>query len=161
MIHQDKTQNLVTEYTSLCLAIDKLLDKQTKSWGCFQVKKEADFYSLMIPSLPSFKLYQNQKTIIYRGYWRRDQELPIASDTKSFPPSLWVKKKQKKVAPLKKTEAAKKQRIYEITYNYESSSEMMVVNQLIAEFIRSKIIKNIVAVPDNEIFPLVLITRPQ
>ena len=43
MIHQDKTQNLVTESTYLCLAIDKLLDKQTKSWGCFQAKKEADF----------------------------------------------------------------------------------------------------------------------
>ena len=161
MIHQDKTQNLVTEYTSLCLAINKLLDKQTKSWGCFQVKKEADFYSLIIPSLPIFKLYQNSKTIIYRGYWRRDQELPIATDTKSFPPSLWVKKKQKKVAPTKKTEQAKKQRTYEISYNYESSSEMMVVNQLLAEFIRTKIINSIVTIPENEIFPLVLITRPQ
>ena len=161
MISQDKTKNLVIEYTSLCIAINKLLDKQTKSWGCFQVHQEADFYSLTIPSLPRFKLFQNQKTIIYRGYWRRDQELPIASDTKSFPPSLWVKKKQKKVAPLKKTEPAKKQRIYEISYNYESSSEMMVVNQLIADFIRAKIVSSIVTVPDNEIFPLVLINRPQ
>ena len=195
MIYQDKTRDLVNQYTSLSLAINKLLERQEKNWGCFQVQKEGDFYSLYIPALPSFKLYQNTKSIIYRGYWRRNKELPKATDTKSFPPDLWIKKKQKKVAIKKNVvgknsntqknknekpslidesvsfskkikistsrDVIKKQRIYEIVYRYNPNVELRVVNQLIAEFLKEKITASIVSVPEDEIFPLVLVGNPE
>ena len=195
MIYQEKTRDLVARYTSLSLAISKLLERQEKNWGCFQVEKEGDFYSLYIPTLPSFKLYQNTKSIIYRGYWRQNKELPKPTDTKSFPPDLWIKKKQKKVAVSKnivgKTQnkqnnkneklsvidesgtfsrknkrstskdVIKKQRIYEIVYRYNPNPEIRVVNQLIAEFLQEKINTSIVTVPENEIFPLVLVGNPE
>lgn len=183
MIYQEKTKNLVAEYTSLSLAINKLLEKQEKNWGCFQVKKEGDFYSLNIPSLPSFKLYQNPKSIVYRGYWRQSQESFSATDTKSFPPDLWIKKKQKKVTIRKDSpnqeveeekqhilefnsleknkiqDITKKQRIFEIVYRYNPTVEIRIINQLVADFLKEKITSNIISVPETEIFPLVLVAQ--
>lgn len=161
MIYQEKTKDLVADYTSLSLAIHKLLEKQEKNWGCFQVTKEGDFYSLDIPALPSFKLYQNTKSIVYRGYWRQSKELPLATDTKSFPPDLWIKKKQKKVTQGKRAEIVKKQRIFEIVYRSNPAVEIRVINQLIADFLKEKIASNIVSVPENEILPLVLVGQPE
>lgn len=189
MIYQEKTRDIVAEYTSLSLAISKLLEKQEKGWGCFQVNKEGEFSCLSVPALPSFKLYQNTKSIIYRGYWR-GLEIPNPTDTKSFPPDLWIKKKNKKVtlrqsgsrekveenklqlidrsqfdSPAYKAKnlvnVDKKQRIYEIVYRYNPSVEIRVINQLIADFLKEKIKANIVSVPDDEIFPLVIVGNPQ
>ena len=157
MIYQEKTKDLVPEYTSLSLAIDKLLAKQEKNWGCFQVIKEGDFYSLLIPALPSFKLYQNPKSIVYRGYWRRNRELPSATDTKNFPPDLWIKKKQKKVTLGKKLNIVKKQRIFEIVYRNNPTFEIKLVNQLVANLLKEKIESDLINVPDDEMFPLVLV----
>lgn len=161
MIYQEKTKDLVAEYTSLSLALDKLLERKEKNWGCFQVTKEKDFYSLYIPSLPSFKLYQNTKSIVYRGYWRQEKGLPVATDTKSFPPDLWIKKKQKKVTRSNKTNIVQKQRIFEIVYRYNPAVEIRMINQLVADFLKEKITSSIVSVPENEIFPLVLVGQPQ
>ena len=193
MVYQERIQDTVAEYASLSLAIDKLMEGKEKSWGCFQVKKEGEFNSLYIPALPSFKLYQNVKSIIYRGYWRKDNSLPKPTDTKSFPPDLWIKKKQKKVTIRQKVakrnpetsqnddqrliyqfqspsdeliskkapDAIKKQRIYEIVYRYHPAVEVRVVNQLVANFVKEKIIASIVAVPEEEIFPLVLVGNPE
>lgn len=161
MIYQEKTKDLVAEYTSLFLAINKLLERQEKNWGCFQVIKEKDFYSLYIPALPSFKLYQNTKSIVYRGYWRQEKGLPIATDTKSFPPDLWIKKKQKKVTQGKKIDTVKKQRIFEIVYRYNPAVEIRMINQLVADCLKEKITSSIVSVPEDEIFPLVLVGQPQ
>ena len=182
MIYREKTKNLVAEYTSLSLAINKLLEKQEKKWGCFQVTKEGDFYSLNIPSLPSFKLYQNPKSIVYRGYWRQSQESFSATDTKSFPPDLWIKKKQKKVTIRKNSPSQevekhilelnsleenkiqdinKKQRIFEIVYRYNPTVEIRMINQLVADFLKEKITSNIISVPETEIFPLVLVAQPE
>jgi hypothetical protein len=96
MSYSEKNKDFVPEYTSLSLAIDKLFERQEKDWGCFQVKKEGEFYSLFVPALPSFKFYQNPKSLIYRGYWQ-ERELPNPTDTKRFPPDLWIKKKSQKV----------------------------------------------------------------
>ena len=186
MIYREKTKNLVAEYTSLSLAINKLLEKQEKNWGCFQVTKEGDFYSLNIPGLPRFKLYQNPKSIVYRGYWRQNQEPFSATDTKNFPPDIWVKKKQKKVtirkdSPSKEVEEeekqhilelnsleenkiqdfTKKQRIFEIVYRYNPTVEIRMINQLVADFLKEKITSNIISVPETEIFPLVLVAQPE
>ena len=92
-ITSDKAKN----YHSLSLAISKLFDKQEKGYGCFQVQKEGEFFSLNIPTLPSFKFYQNPKSLIYRGYWRNSKGLPKPTDTRAFPPDLWIRKKQKQV----------------------------------------------------------------
>jgi hypothetical protein len=182
MIYREKTKNLVAEYTSLSLAISKLLEKQEKNWGCFQVTKEGDFYSLNIPNLPSFKLYQNPKSIVYRGYWRQSQESFSATDTKNFPPDLWIKKKQKKVTIRKDSQnreeekhilqlnsseenkiqyLTKKQRIFEIVYRYNPTVEIRMINQLVADFLKEKITSNIISVPETEIFPLVLVAQPE
>ena len=182
---QIKNQDLVSKYTSLSLAIERLLEKQEKDYGCFQTAKEGEFSALYVPSLPSFKLYQNPKSLIYRGYWRTDKELPKPTDTKAFPPDLWIRKKQKKVAisqNLTRNETdikakqqiyefkspqidganrvktiTKKQRVYEIVYRYHPAIEVRVVNQLVANFLKQKIEASITSVPEEEIFPLVLI----
>lgn len=179
------TSNLADDYNSLCLAIAKLFDKQEKSYGCFQVQKEGEFYALNIPSLPSFKFYQNPKSIIYRGYWRTASSLPKPTDTRTFPPDLWIKKKQKQVqvnpinkpldskpkakqwidltgtrSSVKSSRSSKKQRIYEIVYRYNPAQEVMRVNQILAACLRDKINGELVEVPE-EMFPLVLIGNPE
>ena len=153
MVYQDSAANLVQKFPSLSLTISKLLDKREKNYGTFQVAKEADFYSLYIPSLPSFKLYQNEKSNVYKGYWR-ESELPDLKD-RSCKPDLVIRKKQKQV-PQRKTNKLIKQRIYEIVYKYNSSPEIRFVNQLLASFIQSKIESSITSVPMDEMMPLVL-----
>ena len=55
------SSNLTNNFTSLNLAIGKLIDKQEKDWGYFQVKKEEEFYSLHLPFLPCLRLYQRNE----------------------------------------------------------------------------------------------------
>ena len=152
-MNQDSTVNLAQKLPSLSLTIGKLLDKREKNYGTFQVAKEEDFYSLYIPSLPSFKLYQNEKSHVYKGYWR-EYDLPDLKD-RSCKPDLVIRKKQKQV-PLRKTNKLTKQRIYEIVYKYDTSPEIRLVNQLLASFIQSKIESSITAEPMGEMMPLVL-----
>jgi hypothetical protein len=194
MIYSEKTRDIIPEYTSLSLAIDKLFERQEKDWGCFQVKKEGEFSSLFVPALPSFKFYQNPKSLIYRGYWR-ERGLPNPTDTKRFPPDLWIKKKNQKVT-IRKTvertkiedinseentkekaskpqlidnrfrykearEIEKKQRIYEIVYRHNSAVEIRVINQIIADFLKEKIKANLVSIPEDEIFPLIIVGNPE
>lgn len=184
MIYQEKTKYLVADYTSLSLAINNLLSKKEKKWGCFQVTKEENFYSLNIPNLPSLKLYQNPKSIVYRGYWRQSQESFSATDTKNFPPDIWIKKKQKKVTIRKDSQSktvaerkqpifdlyseenkiqdiTKKQRIFEIVYRYKPTVEIRLINQLVADFLKEKIRSDIISVPEDEIFPLVLVSQAE
>jgi len=152
-VNQDSTVNLAQKLPSLSLTIGKLLDKREKNYGTFQVAKEEDFYSLYIPSLPSFKLYQNEKSHVYKGYWR-EYDLPDLKD-RSCKPDLVIRKKQKQV-PLRKTNKLTKQRIYEIVYKYDTSPEIRLVNQLLASFIQSKIESSITTEPMGEMMPLVL-----
>ena len=153
MVNQDNSVSLVQQFPSLSLAISKLLDKQEKNYGIFQVAKEADFYSLYIPGLPSFKLYQNVKSHVYKGYWQ-EYDLPDLKD-RSCKPDLVVRKKQKQV-PQGKTKKLVKQRIYEIVYDYNTAPEVRFVNQLVASFIQEKIESTITTAPLNEMIPLVL-----
>lgn len=153
MVTQDSAVNLVKNFPSLSLTISKLLDKREKNYGTFQVAKEEDFYSLYIPSLPSFKLYQNEKSHVYKGYWR-EYDLPDLKD-RSCKPDLVIRKKQKQV-PLRKTNKLIKQRIYEIVYKYDTSPEIRLVNQLLASFIQSKIESSMTDAPMGEMMPLIL-----
>ncbi|ELS01976.1 hypothetical protein Xen7305DRAFT_00016850 [Xenococcus sp. PCC 7305] len=153
MVTQDSSADLAQKFPSLSLTISKLLDKREKNYGTFQVAKEAGFYSLYIPSLPSFKLYQNDKSHIYKGYWR-EYGLPDLKD-RSCKPDLVIRKKQKQV-PLRKTNKLIKQRIYEIVYKYDTSPEIRSVNQLLASFIQSKIESSMSSASMEEMMPLVL-----
>lgn len=153
MVHQDSSVNILQKFPSLSLTLSKLLDKREKDYGTFQVIKEADFYSLYIPSLPSFKLYQNDKSHVYKGYWR-DQGIPDLKD-RNDKPDLVIRKKQKQV-PRGKTQKLVKQRIYEIVYKYNSSPEIRFINQLLASFIQSKIEASTNSVSMEEMMPLVL-----
>ena len=152
-MNQDNSVSLVQQFPSLSLTINKLLDKREKRYGVFQVAKEADFYSLYIPGLPSFKLYHNEKSHVYKGYWQ-EYDLPDLKD-RSCKPDLVVRKKQKQV-PRGKTQKLVKQRIYEIVYDNNTVPEVRFINQLIASFIQEKIESSITDVPLNEIMPLVL-----
>lgn len=157
MINQIDTKTLAIQLPSLTSAIDKLLSKQEKSWGYFQVQKEGDFYSLFIPAIAIFKLYQNPKSHIYRGYWRDlyDSELPDLK-AKSDKPDIYIKKKQKQVRGKRLTDPIKKQRILEITYRYNTCPEIQQIDRIIVEFIRDRIQENISFSPAEEIMPLVL-----
>ena len=105
--------------------------------------------------MPSFKLYQNEKSNVYKGYWRKyDHDLPDLKD-RSCKPDLVIRKKQKQV-PQNKTKKLLKQRIYEIVYKYDPAPEIRLVNQLLASFIQSKIESNISSIPMDEMMPLVL-----
>lgn len=93
---RNQTKELINNLPGLLIAIHKLLEKQEKDFGCFQVKKESDFCSLYIPSFPSFKLYQNPRTHVYKGYWQTSDILPDIKDRKNKP-HISVKKKQTSV----------------------------------------------------------------
>lgn len=172
-MYQTKTSELINNLPGLLLAINKMLAQQEKDFGCFQVKKESDFYSLYIPSFPSFKLYQNSRNHVYKGYWQTSDILPDIKD-RSNKPQIHIKKKQKQVTdsknirlvqgtpPLKGgacLDFVKKQRIYEVMYQYDPSPEIRLVNQIIATCLKEKIVASISSVPANEIMPLVLITE--
>ena len=157
-MYQTKTSELINNLPGLLLAINKMLDQQEKDFGCFQVKKESDFYSLYIPSFPSFKLYQNSRNHVYKGYWQTSDILPDIKD-RSNKPQIHIKKKQKQVTDSKNIRLVKKQRIYEVMYQYDPSPEIRLVNQIIATCLKEKIVASISSVPANEIVPLVLITE--
>lgn len=144
------------ELTCLSLAINKLFDKQEKDWGYFRIKKEEDFYSLYLPYLPSLKLHQKPNYQIYKLYWR--SYVPELND-KSEKPNIYVRKKSKNVYDKKNPKLAKKQRIYEILYQYDSRAEINFINKILTELIREKIIASLSEIPENEMMPLVLIAQ--
>jgi hypothetical protein len=157
MINQIEVKTLALEFPSLASAVDKLLNKQEKSWGYFQIKKEGDFYSLFIPAIATLKLYQNPKSHVYKGYWRAlyDSELPDLK-AKSEKPDIYIKKKQKQVPSKRLTDPMKKQRILEITYRYNTCPEIQQIDRIIVEFIRDRIQESISFSPAEEIMPLIL-----
>lgn len=150
----------LVELPSLALAIDTLLNRNEKTWGCFQVKKEADFYSLYIPALFCLKLYKSPKSQNYKGYWRNPNQdtLPDIKD-KNDKPDIYLRNKTKQVSDIKKPRLIKKQRVIEIKYLYNSCPEIRYLNQIITNKIRDRIMENISFVPGEEIMPLVLVTE--
>jgi len=145
-----------SEFTCLSLAINKLFDKQEKDWGYFRIKKEEDFYSLYLPFLPSLKLYQKPNYQIYKLYWRN--YIPELND-RAEKPNIYVRKKSKNVYDKKNPKLAQKQRIYEIIYQYDSFAEINILNKILTELIREKILASLSEIPQNEMMPLVLITE--
>ncbi len=167
MVYQQQKQANFSELTSLSLALNCLLNKTEKSWGYFQVQKEEDFYSLVIPSLPSFKLYTNPKSIGYKGYWREGQEqfLPNIKD-KNEKPDLYTRRKTKQVEVAHKSQKSsgtpqskifKKQVTFEVNYRYHHCPEVRHLNKIIAQFISDRIAADVTFSPTEEIMPLVLI----
>lgn len=153
----------LTNLTSLGLTLDILLNRQEKDWGCFQVIKEEDFYSLYIPTLDSFKLYKNPKSENYKGYWRNylSEILPDVKN-RDEKPDIFLRNRSKQVEQKKKNSqmtVRKKQRIIDVKYRYNSCPEMYRLNKVIAERIRDRISSNITFVPGAEIMPLVLATE--
>jgi hypothetical protein len=149
MVPISSSTNFVDQFPSLSLAIAKLFDKQEKDWGYFQVKKEEDrLYYLYIPSLPSLKFYQNPDKQIYRAFW---------GDNKN--PAVSVKKKQRKFYDPDNPRLEKKQRIYEVVYQYDSRTEIHAIAKILADVIRDKIKESISFVSEDEVMPLVIVTE--
>ena len=148
---------------SLGLALEILLNRQEKDWGCFQVTKEGEFYSLSIPTLDSFKLYKNPKSENFRGYWRNPyQEVLPDVKNRAEKPDVFLRNRSKQVDDKKKNAALsirKKQRIIDVKYRFHSCPEMYRINQMIAKLIRDRIASNITFDPGIEIMPLVLATE--
>lgn len=145
------------------LTLDILLNRQEKDWGCFQVVKEAEFYSLYIPSLQSFKLYKNPKSENFKGYWRNpyQEDLPDVKNREEKP-DIFLRNRSKQVEDKKKNSAIttrKKQRIIDIKYRFNSCPEMYRLNQIIAKLIRDRITSNVTFDPGSEIMPLVIATE--
>lgn len=153
----------VAHLPSLGLALDILLNRQEKDWGCFQVAKEGDFYSLSIPTLDSFKLYKNPKSENFRGYWRNPyQEVLPDVKNRAEKPDVFLRNRSKQVDDKKKNAGLsirKKQRIIDVKYRFHSCPEMYRINQMIAKLIRDRIAGNITFDPRTEIMPLVLATE--
>ena len=148
---------------SLGLALDILLNRQEKDWGCFQVAKEGEFYALYIPTIDSFKLYKNPKSENYRGYWR-DPKSEVLPDVKnrSEKPDVFLRNRSKQVDDKKKNSTLtirKKQRIIDVKYRYNPCPEMYRLNQIIARLIRDRLESNLTFDPATEIMPLVLATE--
>ena len=153
----------VDNLPSLGLALDILLNRQEKDWGCFQVVKEGEFYALYIPTIDSFKLYKNPKSENYRGYWRNPvlETLPDVKN-RSEKPDVFLRNRSKQVEDKKKNSALtirKKQRIVDVKYRYNSCPEMYRLNQMIAKLIRDRLNSNLTFNPATEIVPLVLATE--
>ena len=148
---------------SLELTLDILLNRQEKDWGCFQVVKEGEFYTLYVPTLQSFKLYKNPKSENFKGYWRNPYQ-EVLPDVKSREekPDVFLRNRSKQVEDKKKKAALtvrKKQRIIDVKYRFNACPEMYRLNQMIAKLIRDRIASNITFDPATEIEPLVLATE--
>ena len=153
----------VANLPSLELALNILINRQEKDWGCFQVVKEEDFYALYIPTLDSFKLYKNPKSENYRGYWRNNLS-EILPDVKNRQekPDVFLRNRSKQIEENKKNSrlnVRKKQRIIDVKYRYNSCPEMYRLNQMIAKLIRDRLANNATFDPGTEIEPLVLATE--
>jgi len=159
----------VADLPSLALTLNILLDKQEKDWGCFQVKKEAEFYALYIPSLLSLKLYKNPKSENYKGYWRdsRLNELPDLKN-RAEKPDIYLTNRSKQVEEIKQIKKSgliktqrtlKKQRIIDVKYRYNSCPEIHRLNQVIANLIRDRVQNSVTFTPGLEVMPLVLATE--
>ncbi len=160
MNSQSTSPPSITELPSLKLTLDILLNRQEKDWGCFQVVKEEEFYTLYIPTLGSFKLYKNPKSENYKGYWR-DYRSNILPDIKNSAekPDIFLRNRSKQVEEKKKNSQLtirKKQRIIDVKYNYNPCPEIYRLNQMIAQLICDRIASNITFSPAEEIMPLVL-----
>ena len=156
-ISKTNSNDLVTNFTSLNSAISKLIDKQEKDWGYFQVKKEEEFYSLYIPFLPCLRLYQNTTSNIYKAYWSNPKEpVPDLKDRTKLP-QIYIKKKTKKVYDPKQPRLQKKQKTYEVVYQYDSRKEIHLISKIVADAIRDKVEQGVSSVPQNEIMPLVMV----
>ena len=158
-ISRTNSSNLTTNFTSLNSAISKLIDKQEKDWGYFQVKKEKEFYSLHIPFLPCLRLYQNTTTNIYKAYWSNSKDSVPDLKDKTQPPQIYIKKKTKKVYAPQQPRLQKKQKIYEVIYQYDSRTEINRISKIVANAIRDKIEQDVSNFPQDEIMPLVLVTE--
>ena len=152
----------VVNLPSLELTLDILLNRQEKDWGCFQVVKEGEFYTLYIPTLQSFKLYKNPKSENFKGYWRNPYQ-EVLPDVKSREekPDIFLRNRSKQVEDKKKKAVTvrKKQRIIDVKYRFNACAEMYRLNQMIAKLIRDRIASNITFDPGTEIEPLVLATE--
>ena len=151
------SSDLITNFTSLNSAIGKLIDKQEKDWGYFQVIKEEEFYSLHIPFLPCLRLYQNTTSNIYKAYWSNPKESVPDLKDRSKPPQIYIKKKTKKVYDPQQPRLQKKQKIYEIIYQYDSRREIHLISKIVANAIRDKVEQNVSNAPQDEIMPLVMV----
>ena len=163
MYSQQNYPTSVIDLPSLELTLDILLNRQEKDWGCFQVVKEGEFYSLYIPTLRSFKLYKNPKSENFKGYWRNPyQEVLPDVKNREEKPDIFLRNRSKQVEDKKKNAALtarKKQRTIDVKYRFNSCPEMYRLNQMIAKQIRDRIASNITFDPGSEIMPLVLATE--
>lgn len=151
----------IADLPSLELSLDILLNRQEKDWGCFQVVKEGEFYTLLIPTLESFKLYKNPKSENYKGYWRNPylETLPDVK-SRSEKPDIFLRNRSKQVAEKKKNQTIyKKQRIIDVKYRYNSCPEIYRLNQMIAQLLRDRLTSIQTFDPGTEIMPLVLTTE--
>ena len=163
MNSQQQYPTSVTNLPSLELALNIMLDRQEKDWGCFQVVKEEDFYALYIPTIDSFKLYKNPKSENYRGYWRNhlSNVLPDVKNRQEKP-DVFLRNRSKQVQEKRKNSSLttyKKQKIIDVKYRYNPCPEMYRLNQMIAKLIRDRIASNVTFDPGTEIMPLVLATE--
>lgn len=153
------SNNITTNFTTLNSAISKLIDRQEKDWGYFQVKKEENFYSLHMPFLPCLRLYQNTTSNIYKAYWSNPKESVPDLKDKAQSPQIYIKKKTKKVYDPKQPRLQKKQRIFEVIYQYDSRTEIHLISKVFANAIRNKIEQDVANFPKDEIMPLVMVTE--
>jgi hypothetical protein len=163
MNSQSQYPTSVADLPSLELALNILLNRQEKDWGCFQVVKEKEFYALYIPTMDSFKLYKNPKSENYRGYWRNytSEILPDIKNSQEKP-DIFLRNRSKQVEekkPNSKLTLRRKQRIIDVKYRYNSCPEMYRLNQMIAQLICDRLATNITFSPAEEIMPLILATE--
>ena len=151
--------NLTSNFTTLNLAISRLIDRQEKDWGYFQVKKEENFYSLHIPFLPCLRLYQNTNSNIYKAYWSNPKESVPDLKDKTQLPQIYIKKKTKKVYDPKQPRLQKKQRIFEVIHRHDSRTEIQMISKVVANVIRDDIEQNVADFSQDEIMPLVMVTE--
>jgi len=138
-------------------ALEQLLNKQEKTWGYFQVKKEKDnFYRLHLPYYTSLWLYQNEKNSIYEAYWQNT--MPVRDRTSTTKAAVFVRKKTKKVY-FPKEGWEKKQRIFVIVCRSDSRNEVQLINTMLANSIQDKIQQIVINVSHEEIVPQTMIAE--
>lgn len=122
--------NSMENFHLLPSAIAKLLDRQEKLWGYFQVEKmEEDLYQLNIPYFPVLKIHSSLDGYTYKAWWVNQIDQA----------AVYVRKRQEKIRISSDTELERKRKVYEVVYKSDGRAGFYTINHILATFISDRI----------------------
>jgi len=161
-------------YYSLEVVLDRLMNRQEKHWGCFQIHKiDRNLYQLKIDQQPPLNLQQGTDGYSYKAWWgnqnvpavvvrKRPRKVTIAPanpgaslrgstsrrETLNLPQN--PSHSPRRPAPGPQTPTLVTQQTYEVQWRVDLRSGSRVVNQLLAQAVYHTIERRIAELPDPD-----------